>query len=117
MAPPDEPPFNNPFGALKALQGELPSREPAAPRAPAGPPPPARAVVRLERKGRRGKEVTVIEGLGLKPRELDLWLSELKRRLGCGGTLEGSALVVQGDSRERVRAFLEEKGVRRISVG
>jgi translation initiation factor 1 len=41
----------------------------------------------------------------------------LKVSLGCGGVLEGDALVLQGDHRERLPAMLEKKGVRRISVG
>ena len=48
--------------------GDLPRGPEAVPeRSSAEPHPkgPARAVVRLERKGRRGKEVTVVEQLGL----------------------------------------------------
>ncbi|HEX9603203.1 MAG TPA: translation initiation factor, partial [Myxococcales bacterium] len=41
----------------------------------------------------------------------------LKAALGCGGAVEDDALVLQGDHRDRVRALLEERGVRRISVG
>jgi translation initiation factor 1 len=78
---------------------------------------PARAVVRLERKGRGGKEVTVVEQLGLPKDRLEQWLKELKQSLGCGGALEESELVLQGDQRERVEAWLAKKGVKRISVG
>jgi len=78
---------------------------------------PARAVVRLERKGRRGKEVTVVERLGLAVPQLDEWLRVLKSALGCGGAVVGANLIVQGDQRERVRAALEARGVKRVSVG
>ncbi len=108
-------PFNNPFAALKGTREALPAQAPSPePEAPKG---PARAVVRLERKGRRGKEVTVVEQLDLRAAELEAWLSDFKRRLGCGGALEGRSLVLQGDSRDRVRALLEARGVRKISVG
>jgi translation initiation factor 1 len=73
-------------------------------------------VVRLERKGRRGKTVTIVEKLALGPGDLEPWLSELKRALGCGGAVEGNALVLQGDLRERVRALLEARGVRKVTV-
>jgi translation initiation factor 1 len=76
-----------------------------------------RAVVRLERSGRGGKEVTVVEHLDLKPAELDQWLKALKAALGCGGTLEGSSLVIQGDQRKRLPALLTARGVKKVTVG
>ncbi len=110
---PASKPFHNPFAGLQSLKGALPS-VPAAESAPAGSAPP-RAVVRLERKGRGGKEVTVVEQLDLKPQELARWHQELKRLLGCGGSVEGDALVFQGDQRPRLKAALTARGVRRIS--
>ncbi len=110
----DEP-FNNPFADLAGKLGALPAGPRAEP--PAPPKGPARALVRLERKGRRGKEVTVIEQLDLPPRQLDAWLSELKRKLGCGGARDDRALVLQGDLRERLPALLTARGVRKVSVG
>jgi translation initiation factor 1 len=74
-------------------------------------------VVRLERKGRRGKEVTLVEQLGLRERELGDWLKEMKAALGCGGAIEGDALVLQGDHRERLRGLLEARGVRKVTIG
>lgn len=115
----EKKPFHNPFAALKDKLGNLPKGPEPAPESTAEPPAkgPARAVVRLERKGRRGKEVTVVEQLGLRERELDAWLKDLKTALGCGGAVEGDSLVLQGDHRERLRALLEQRGVRRVSVG
>ncbi len=83
---------------------------------PAGKPPPARAVVRMERAGRGGRTVTVVEKLELRPAELERWLGELKRALGCGGVVEGAALVLQGDTRERVGAWLTARGVKKVTV-
>jgi translation initiation factor 1 len=88
----------------------------AASAKPAGKPPPARAVVRMERAGRGGRTVTVVEKLGLRAIELEAWLSELKRGLGCGGVVEGAALVLQGDTRERVGEWLERRGVKKVTV-
>jgi translation initiation factor 1 len=111
--PDDEEPFNNAFGALKERLAELPrGREPVA----AKPKGPARAVVRLERKGRGGKEVTAVEQLGLGRAQLDEWLQALKSGLGCGGAVEGDTLVLQGDQRKRLPRLLEERGVRRVTV-
>lgn len=112
----DEPkkPFNNPFGALQALKDGLPT-QPAKPVKEAK--GPAKAVVRMERVGRGGKEVTVIEQLDLPVNQRDEWLKALKTSLGCGGTIEGTSLVLQGDQRERVPKLLEKRGVRKVIVG
>jgi translation initiation factor 1 len=77
---------------------------------------PERAVVRIERKGRGGKDATIIEQLGLSEAERERWLKELKARLGCGGAVEGEALVLQGDLRQRVEPLLRARGVRRVTV-
>jgi translation initiation factor 1 len=110
----DKKPFHNPFAALREKLQDL----------PVGPAPreakakgPARAVVRMERKRRGGKEVTVIEQLELKPADLDAWLKALKNALGCGGALEDGALVLQGDQRKRLPELLTARGVRKVTVG
>ncbi len=117
--------FNSPFAKLAeklpAVVAAAPAQSAPPPRpAPAAKPPkppPARAVVRIERKGRGGKEATVIEKLGLPPRELEAWADALKRSLGCGGAVEGDAIAVQGDQRERARRWLEAKGVAKVISG
>jgi len=106
---------SNPFEKLKEMRKDLPPGP--APRAKPEPKGPARAVVRMERKGRGGKEVTVVEQLELRPAELEAWLKALKQSLGCGGAVEDGALVVQGDHRPRVKAWLEGRGVKKVSVG
>ncbi|MFP2957961.1 translation initiation factor [Myxococcus sp. 1LA] len=78
---------------------------------------PARAVVRMERKGRGGKEVTVVEHLELPAAQREVWLKALKNSLGCGGVVEDDTLVLQGDQRERLPALLEARGVRKVTVG
>jgi translation initiation factor 1 len=111
-------PFNNPFAELKATLPNLPVG-PAAPATPVKVPKgPARAVVRLERKGHGGKEVTVIAHLELPEKERELWLKALKAGLGCGGVLgEEGTLVLQGDQRERVEILLLKRGVKKVTQG
>ena len=110
-------PFNNPFGKLQGARAALPEGPRPAPAAAAEVKGPARAVVRMERKGRGGKEVTVVEQLGLAAKPLDAWLKALKQSLGCGGTVDGQTLVLQGDQRERLPALLSARGVRKVTVG
>jgi translation initiation factor 1 len=107
--------FHAPFAGLGALRESLPKGATAAPTRKTRAPPP-RAVVRLERKGRRGKEVTVVEQLELSVAEKLAWLKDMRRALGCGGTEEEGALVLQGDHRGRVEAYLKQRGVARVSV-
>lgn len=120
----------SPFARLAGLRDQLPpGAEPAAPAdapepAPAAAPAatsqdargPARAVVRYQRAGRRGKEATLVEKLGLDPAALEAWCRALKQALGCGGTVEGDALVLQGDQRARLPALLTARGVRKVTV-
>ncbi len=121
--PDEKKPFHNPFAALAHLRGtpqpdagRVP--EPPGPTAPAAPVTkgPARAVVRIERTGRGGKEVTLVEHLDLSPAARAEWLKALQAALGCGGNLEGEALLLQGDHRERLRTLLAARGVRKITV-
>jgi translation initiation factor 1 len=120
-------PFHDAFARLRERLPEGYVPPPAPPAAPASAPAarpgdaaapgPARAVVRLERKGRGGKEATVVEKLALPASALATWLDEAKRALGCGGAVEDGALVLQGDQRERVARWLERRGVRKVTVG
>lgn len=115
-----KPSAPHPFAKLAALRTEEPAAAPAAGSPSVQPEPakgPAWAVVRLERKGRGGKEATVVEKLGLGPAELERWCKELKQALGCGGATEGDAIVLQGDLRQRLPAVLTKKGVRKVTVG
>lgn len=108
------------FASLEKLRAQLPPGPAPAeksPSTPVQPKAPARAVVRLERKQRGGKEVTVIEKLALKPDELERWCKELKQALGCGGAVEGDAIMLQGDLRKRVPEVLTRKGVGKVTVG
>ncbi|MEZ4366111.1 MAG: translation initiation factor [Kofleriaceae bacterium] len=112
-----KPVDGNPFAALAALRGAVPEGPTPTPApTPAAPPSPARAVVRYERKGRGGKEATLVEKLGLAPAELERWCTELKAALGCGGAVDGDALVLQGDQRRRLEALLTARGVRKVTV-
>jgi translation initiation factor 1 len=71
----------------------------------------------MERTGRGGKEVTVVEHLNLPPAERETWLRALKGALGCGGVIEGENLVLQGDHRKRLPDILSERGVKRVTTG
>jgi translation initiation factor 1 len=67
-------------------------------------------VLRLEKKGRGGKSVTVVAGLPRNQAFLAGLAAELKRACGTGGTAAGETVEIQGDQRERLRPLLAAKG-------
>jgi translation initiation factor 1 len=117
----NEKPFHNPFAALRVLTDHAPAtgdaEETRAPASPEASKPVPRAVVRLERTGRGGKAVTVVEHLALETAARDEWLKALKAALGCGGTVEEERLVLQGDQRKRLPSLLRERGVKKVILG
>jgi translation initiation factor 1 len=75
-------------------------------------PLPARitAKLRLEKKGRGGKSVTVVYALPHNDAFLKGLGRELKRACGVGGTVIEGGVEVQGDLRDRLREVLSKKG-------
>lgn len=68
------------------------------------------ARLRIEKAGRRGKTVTVVEGLPKNRDFLKTLIGELKKACGSGGTMGESHLEIQGDHRDTLRALLGRKG-------
>jgi len=76
----------------------------------AAPPAKSRTIVRLDRKGRGGKSVTIIEGLGLSAKDSEKLLKQLKAKLGTGGTVKDGSIEIQGDHCDTVMAELAAIG-------
>jgi translation initiation factor 1 len=68
------------------------------------------AKLRLERQGRAGKSVTVIDGLPHNTEFLTELAGSLKKSCGTGGTVRPGAIELNGDVRERVRSLLAGRG-------
>ena len=68
------------------------------------------AKLRMEKKGRGGKTVTVVDGLPNNAVFLKELCSELKRACGTGGAIDDGSIELQGDLRDRVRDCLTKKG-------
>ncbi len=73
--------------------------------------------VRLEKKGRKGKTVSVISGLPLPATELKELAAELKRRCGSGGGVKEGNIEIQGDHVEELVDTLIERGFRAKRAG
>jgi translation initiation factor 1 len=78
--------------------------------------PPTDGVVRLffETKGRGGKGVTVVRGLGLAEAELTALGKKLKAACGVGGTAKDGVVELQGDHRDRVITLLQAQGFKNV---
>jgi len=66
--------------------------------------------VRLDRKNRKGKTVTLVDGFAGTEEDLKLLGKELKSRCGTGGSAKDGEILVQGDFRERIITLLVDKG-------
>ncbi len=112
---------HNPFGQLSDLDGQVPLGESNTEQVEPEPEPepplrfPKKLVVRMEKKGRRGKTVTRISGLPL--RELNTISVEMKKAMGCGAMVEGSEVVLQGSLVERASEWLSKQGAKEIVRG
>jgi translation initiation factor 1 len=69
-------------------------------------------IVRIARetKGRGGKCVNVISGLGMAPAELEALCTQLKKRCGTGGTVKEGTIEIQGEHRDTLVAELTKRG-------
>jgi|SRR6185437_12658884 len=73
------------------------------------------AVLRIEKQGRGGKTVTVIDRLPKSEIFLKDLTTKLKKKCGSGGTylMDGKdgVIEIQGDKRELIRAALAREGI------
>ena len=107
----------NPFGSLDSLGKLPPGPAPSSP-APAPKRNRGRVDITREKAGRGGKTVTVADGftgIGLPEKE-DL-AKRMRAACGCGGTVKGGRIEIQGDQRETVARILSEAGFRPVFAG
>ncbi len=73
---------------------------------------PAKVVakLRLEKKGRGGKTMTVVYDLPKNQAFLKALAGELKRTCGVGGAVADDTVELQGDQVGRIRPVLAAKG-------
>lgn len=75
------------------------------------------ALVRRETKGRKGKGVVTITGLGLDAKALKELAKKLKKICGTGGTVVNEVIEIQGDKRDVIKGVLEKEGFKVKFIG
>ncbi|MFQ5575553.1 MAG: translation initiation factor [Anaerolineae bacterium] len=89
---------------------ELPGDGPSTHRMRSAPPRQQTIRVRLDKKRRRGKTVTVAAGFALTPADLKSLGKTLRQLCGAGGTVKGDEVEIQGDHRRAVMQRLAALG-------
>lgn len=64
----------------------------------------------LDKKGRKGKTATIVEGFELPDEEVAAIASRLKQKIGTGGSARGGEILLQGDWRQKIAELLRAEG-------
>lgn len=75
-------------------------------------PEPARQrlIVRIDRRQRAGKQVTLVDGFVGTGEDLSALAKTLKTKCGVGGTAKDGQIAIQGDLRDKVTTLLQSMG-------
>ncbi len=66
--------------------------------------------IKLDTKQRAGKKITLIEGFRGKEEDLAALGKMLKTKCGAGGSVKDGLIMIQGDYKDKVLAWLKELG-------
>ena len=66
---------------------------------------------------RKGKPITIIEGYTGADSDFKQLSREIKQLLSVGGSFKNEQIIIQGDYRDRIMKFLQEKGFKSKRVG
>ncbi|MDE5810909.1 MAG: translation initiation factor [Muribaculaceae bacterium] len=91
---------------------DLPQGDDAPASQPQKPQPLPRLDIIFERKGRAGKQATIIAGFpdSTPDNEIEDVARRLKQLLGTGGSARGGEILIQGDRRADVERHLRSMG-------
>lgn len=71
----------------------------------------------LEKKGRGGKTAVIIKGFEGPEEDLKELAKQLKSHCATGGSVKDGEIVIQGNQRDKIMAFLKKEGYAVKRVG
>ena len=74
------------------------------------PPNRQRLHIRIERSGRGGKTVTIVDNFVGSEEDLNTLGKTLKSKCGVGGSVKDGQIIIQGDFRDRIAVLLSQMG-------
>lgn len=66
--------------------------------------------VMIDRKQRKGKTVTLVEGFQGNDQDLEALGKLLKTKCGTGGNVKDGQIIIQGDNKEKIYQLLVDLG-------
>jgi translation initiation factor 1 len=66
--------------------------------------------IKLDKKHRGGKVVTMVEGFTMKDEEIEQLAKKLKTFCGSGGSAKNYEIIIQGDHRDKILQWLINNG-------
>ncbi len=66
---------------------------------------------------RKGKPITIIEGYTGATSDFKQLAKEIKQLLSVGGSFKNEQIIIQGDYRDKIMQFLQDKGFKTKRVG
>lgn len=84
-----------------------------------GTPPPEQQNLKVkpEKKGRKGKAATTVNGFVGREEDLKELAKELKKACGTGGSAKEGTIVIQGEAVQKVLDELKKRGYRAKKAG
>ena len=73
--------------------------------------------VSIDRKQRKGKEVTLIAGFIGSEDDLNLLGKELKQKCGVGGSVKDGEIIIQGNHAKKILELLLKQGYKAKQIG
>jgi translation initiation factor 1 len=66
---------------------------------------------------RKGKPTTIISGYDGEEEDFKILAKEIKNRFAVGGSYKDGEIIIQGNYRDKIMQFLQEKGFKTKRVG
>ena len=98
------------LGVVYSTNPDFKYEEASSAQTPTPEPSRQKLTVRLDRRQRAGKQVTLVDGFVGSDDDLKALASSLKVKCGVGGSASDGQIIIQGDLRDKVTAILASLG-------